>query len=110
MKYQEPLAFNRQLLEDAFDSDDEGLICEALLSMAFHEPDWEWAQDKCLDELESNRPRVRAIAATCLGHIARIHRVLDKEKVIFALKRHLVDEGVAGQAEDALDDIDVFVD
>jgi len=50
-----------------------------------------------------------AVAATCLGHLARIHRQLDTDAVTAALDRQRGDELVGPRAEDALDDIDLYM-
>lgn len=108
-KYQTPQYINKKLAEEAFETNDMKTICEALVAVALHEQDWKWAQDKCLGFLESESSDIRGLAATCLGHIARIHRELDKEKVLSALQTHLSDEYISGQVSDALDDIEMFL-
>lgn len=109
MNYQGSQPINKQAVEKAFASRDVKSICEALVSVALNDPDWRWAQNKCLDFLGNENPDVRGLAATCLGHIARIHRKLDKEKVLIALREHLDDNAISGQIADALDDIDMFL-
>lgn len=109
MNYQAPQPYNKRALEKAFASRDVKSICEALVSVALNDPDWRWAQSKCLEFLRNESPDVRGLAATCLGHIARIHRQLDKEKVLIALREHLDDNIISGQIADALDDIDMFL-
>ncbi|MFY1942916.1 HEAT repeat domain-containing protein [Achromobacter xylosoxidans] len=88
---------------------DVNVICEALVSIAFGSPDWRWAQDTCLSFLRNENPALRRLAATCLGHIARIHGQLDKEAVVPALRECLQDPEIVGKVEDALDDIRLFV-
>lgn len=83
-------------------------ICDAMVSIAFHEQDWRWAQDRCLSLLESKDSDISGLAAACLGHIARIHRTLDKEKVLSALASHMADPEIGGRVEDAIDDIEMF--
>jgi hypothetical protein len=56
-----------------------------------------------------SEPAVRGLAATCLGHLARIHRQLDTATVIPRLNEMLTDPDVKGVAQDALDDISVFI-
>ncbi|MCW2291946.1 hypothetical protein M2262_001996 [Pseudomonas sp. BIGb0408] len=109
MNYQDPQPYNKRALEKAFASRDVKSICEALVSVALNDSDWRWAQNKCLEFLRNEIPDVRGLAATCLGHIARIHRQLDKEKVLIALREHLDDNIISGQIADALDDIDMFL-
>jgi hypothetical protein len=108
MNYQHVQPFSRRTAEIAFASGNIKNVCEALVSVALHDCDWRWAQDTCLNFLNSESLEVRGIAATCLGHIARIHRQLDKEKVLAALRKHLNEEAMAGRIEDAMDDIGMF--
>ncbi len=92
-----------------FRSNDEEAICTALVAVALHEQDWQWVQQSCLEFLDDERAAVRGAAATCLGHIARIHRRLDKERVLAALEVHQYDREVGGRIADALDDIKTFL-
>ena len=85
------------------------LVCTALVSIAYHDEDWRWAQDQFLNFLESPNPEISGLAATCLGHLARIHRVLDKEKVLLALQGYVADPRISGRVSDALDDINMFL-
>ncbi len=101
----------REEAESAFASNDPEQITFALVNAAFHDPDWRWVQDKCLDFTRNNFPEVRRMAATCLGHLARIHRILELNKVAPALKELLKDpeRHVRGSAEDAMEDIKIFM-
>ena len=92
----------------AFASGESEQICKALVAVTIHDNDWRWVQEKCLEFLTSDDVDVSGLAATCLGHIARIHRTLDKARVIAALTNHLKDSRIAGRIEDALDDIEMF--
>jgi len=109
MNYQDSKSYNKLDLEKAFASRDVKSICEALVFVALNDSDWRWVQNKCLEFLSDESPDIRGLAATCLGHIARIHRQLDKEKVLIALREHLDDNIISGQIADALDDIDMFL-
>jgi len=94
--------------EGALASASPAVVCRALVSIAFHEPDWRWAQDRCLDELSNTNSDIRGLAATCLGHVARVHGALEKTRVLAALTPLLADPVVAGRVEDALNDIEAF--
>ncbi|MDA8521011.1 hypothetical protein [Acidovorax sp. NCPPB 4044] len=83
-------------------------ICKALVSIAFHEKDWVWAQNQFIPLLRSDDYEIAGLAATCLGHIARIHGKIDKEKVLPALQSLRDNPNISGQAEDAIDDILMF--
>jgi hypothetical protein len=108
MQFDNVKAIDRQSAEMAFASGNESEICHALVSLAFHEPDWLWAQNQCLFFLEKDNQNIAGVAATCLGHLARIHRKIEKDKVTVALKLHLSNGDLAGIVEDALDDILMF--
>lgn len=95
--------------ETAFYSKDEQQICKALVSLALHEPDWQWVQNCFLEFLQSDNANISGISATCLGHVARIHRKLEKGKVLMALRTKLDNQEFAGVVEDALDDISVYL-
>ena len=108
MRYEDVAPVTKDQALVAFASQDANRIVHALLGTAYHESDWEWVQDWCLRFLESTEPAVRNTAITCLGHLARIHKKINKAKVMGALRSHLKDAGCEGRIEDAIDDIEVF--
>lgn len=83
-------------------------MCKALVSIAFHESDWRWAQARCLELLGSDDPSIGGLAATCLGHIARVRGKIDKDVVLPALQARRADPNIGGRVEDAIDDIEMF--
>ncbi len=91
-----------------FSSGNSDQICFALLSSAFYINDWKWVQDKCLSFLSSPDIDVVRIAIICLGHIARINRKIEKEKVLTALRSEALPNETKGTVEDAIDDITMF--
>jgi hypothetical protein len=109
MRYKEPQPISRDAASRVFETGSPEEICDALIGVTFHDPDWRWVQDRCLEFLSHESPDVRGLAATCLGHIARIHRALDQDAVVPALQRLRADPEVGGRAEDALDDIRLFL-
>lgn len=102
-----PLA--RQEAEMAFSSGSPEQITDALVRVALNDPDWRWVQEKCLTFLDSPESDVRRLAVTCLGHLARIHGELDREKVVRLLNNLRHDDQIGGSVEDALEDIEEFV-
>jgi hypothetical protein len=112
MTYHEPHAISREEADAAFASGDSEKIAFALVNATFHDPDWRWIQDTCLSLAQSDDASVRQISVTCLGHIARIHRKLDLEKVSPVLNklRHDPELSVRGCTEDAIEDIQIFMD
>jgi hypothetical protein len=99
----------RAAAEAAFGNKNTSIVCDALIGVAYHDPDWEWVQGKCLEFLRHENPDVRGLAATCLGHVARIHRRLDVATVKRALAKLLKDPLVSGRAQDALDDVAAYI-
>ena len=108
MKYHEVLPMSRSELEAGIDSGNQKAIIEALLSAAFYDADWRWVQEICLRFLDHTDTNVRWIAATCLGHIARIHKVLDLDLVLPKLVSLKADPAIGPSVETALDDIRFF--
>ncbi len=110
MRYEAPQPINRSEAERIFAGNDEAAICNALVGVAFYDPDWKWVQTLCLKFLETpdTSKGVRSLAATCLGHVARIHRIIDLD-IVVPLLESLLDDPEMGTAGDALDDIRVFI-
>ena len=86
------------------------MICDALVRITYHDPDWRWVQEVCLELASHPNPQLSGLAVTCLGHLARIHGVLDLEKVLPTLKRLREDPKISGRVDDALDDIKTFLE
>ena len=105
MKYQAPKPIERKEAATAFQNENIKAICDALIRIAFHDSDWRWVQTQCLMFLKHPHADVRGLAATCLGHLARIHGQLDLGLVKPALQKLTKDPDIGGRAEDALDDI-----
>jgi hypothetical protein len=109
MRYDEPKALSKDEAERVFASRDLQKVREALVSIAFVEPDWRWVQDWCLAFTARAHCSVRAVAATCLGHLARIHGQLDTQRVMPRLELLLGDPETTAYAETAIDDVLMFV-
>jgi hypothetical protein len=52
---------------------------------------------------------VARLAVTCLGHVARIHRTLDLDRVLPVLETLRKDPEIAASMGDALDDIEMYL-
>lgn len=107
-KYYNVFPLDKESAEKIFASNDTKKICHAMVAIALHEQDWKWVQEKCLAFFLSDNPEISGLAAICLGHVARIHGQLEKDKVIPILRRRLNEPEIAGQIEDALSDIEMF--
>lgn len=98
----------RAALTAEIQSSDVGLSTRALLRLTYDDPDRMRVEAVLLDcvSLEAD-PQIRALAVTCMGHLARIHRAVSAE-IVRCLEELLDDPELEGRAEDALDDIAAF--
>ncbi|MCD8213051.1 MAG: hypothetical protein LUC34_03220 [Campylobacter sp.] len=81
-----------------------------LLELVFSIDDPQWLQKLCLKCAHSDDTYLAGLAVTCLGHIARIHKKLDLD-IVLPFLQDLINSGgsLAGQAGDAMDDIEIFM-
>ncbi|HEU4508395.1 MAG TPA: hypothetical protein VFR78_09180 [Pyrinomonadaceae bacterium] len=100
----------RQEAELAFASGTSREVCMALLRLVYHDDDWQWIQDKCIELSKSPDVDVAGLAITCLGHLARIHRTLALDKVLPVLNERRANSDLAGRVDDALDDMEMYMD
>ena len=108
-RYQDVPAMTRDEAEAFLMNGTEQQLCKTLVSIALHDPDWQWVQARCLHFARHQSAAVRSVAALSLGHLARIHRVLDADAVLPVLHELARTPDTRGQAEDALDDIRIFL-
>jgi hypothetical protein len=110
-KYEEVQEYNKESTIEELKSTEANGIVNALLGLTFHEGNWKWVQDICIQYSSHSEYKVRGIAILCFGHLARIHGELDTERVLPIVKKALRDsnEFVVGHANSALDDIQFFV-
>lgn len=102
--------YSKQKLEAMLRSENTTIATDALLYLCFNIDDPEWIQVKCVEVIEKHRnDDVRGLALTCIGHVARMHKVINKTLVIPVLLEKLKHSRLSGRAQDALDDIDVFI-
>ncbi|MBD5199729.1 MAG: hypothetical protein HDS83_04995 [Bacteroidales bacterium] len=92
--------------------DEDNIFCSnLLLKIIFDESfqDWKWKQDLCIEIAKSMKnPDLCGLAVTCLGHIARIHNKIEKNKVVQELDSIKDKTYISCRIEDALDDINMF--
>jgi len=108
-RYEEVPPSSRAALATALLEGDFESAAERLLGVVLHDGDWRWCQDRCLALVDHESEAVRRIAVLGLGHLARLHRQLDVPHVVPRLRELLNDPVLGGAAEDALDDIAVFL-
>jgi hypothetical protein len=84
-------------------------ILYALLRLSLHGPDFEYAERKALEHVRHPDAWVRRNAATALGHVARVHGSIDVDTVMRTLVSMLNDPEACGWADDALDDVEMYM-
>ena len=109
MKYHEVVPISRQDAALAFSSGSPRDITHSLIRVVYHDPDWRWAQELCIEYAKHPDSSVAGLAVTCFGHLARIHGELDLERVLPILEELKQDEEIAGRVEEALDDISIYM-
>lgn len=92
-------------------SPDIRVALDALLSLTYNDPDRVRVERLILQILGSGGadPQLRALAVTCIGYVARIHRAVDPGLIEVA--RSLLDDAtLGGIAEDAVADAEFFAE
>ncbi len=111
MKYEKLEPISKKKAKELLARSDRELVCRTLVRIAMFEPDRRWAQSQCLRFAQHQDSFIRGVAATCLGHLARIHREIDEEEVIPVVRQllHDADPATRGKAEDALSDFSTYL-
>lgn len=106
-RYEEVRPIEKAIAEQIFLHEDKDSICSAMVSVAFYEQDWKWAQEKFIELFFNSDADVSGLAATCLGHLARLHKTIEKQRVLKIL-RDGANKDNQGRIDDAIDDIEMF--
>ncbi len=112
MRYEDiPILTKEEILEALHRADPEELETISL-SASLGIDDWQWAQAVCLQLATHPEPGVRGNAILGFGHLARLHRRLDRDRVEPAIRDALNDRDadVRGHADSAAEDIATFLD
>ena len=109
MKFEQPEPLSRDDLARELGSADPARMTTAIIAAALHDRDQPYVESLIVRFLQHNDPDVRRAAALAAGHVARIHRALSVDRLVPLLERLLSDPQVGGTAQDALDDIRMFL-
>jgi hypothetical protein len=109
MRYDElePISRAEAIVELA--SNNRERVCRALVRLTLFDTERGWIEGWLEKFLQSDDTWIRGVAATCVGHVARIHRAVDLRRLAPLLRVLLKDPATAGKAQDAFDDIEVYV-
>jgi hypothetical protein len=90
-------------------SDDPQKILYALLRLSLHGPDFAFAERMALAYAGHPDVWVRRNVANALLHVARLNGSIDLDSVMTTLIGMLDDPEVFGWADDALDEIEIYM-
>ena len=110
-KYEEIGEWSHEAVEQALLDDDTEALLRAVIGVSMHDDDWRYAQDLCVRLSSHPHFNVRGNAVLGFGHIARVHRQLDRALVQPIIRAALRDESdyIRGQADRAMDDTVFFL-
>jgi hypothetical protein len=111
LKYVEVTEWTRQEVEAALQEDRPESLLRAVIAVSMYDEDQAYAESLCVRLSKHRHFNVRGNAVLGFGHIARVHRYLDKELVHPIVRAALADadEYVRGQAQSAKDDTAFFL-
>jgi hypothetical protein len=110
LEYEEIRPMSHAEAEEALAGNDPRSIARTLIAIGLHDEDWPWVQRHALKYLPHESEVVVSAAILSLAHTARVNRAIDKDLVIPALQSIANDSRYTGKAQDAMDDIDMFVE
>jgi hypothetical protein len=106
-RYEEPAPASREELESAVATGDPTAISRTMVGV-IEDDDVDWLTDTLLDLAGHESIEVRATAITSLGHVARIHGHIDRDRVLPRLRDLRSDPFLRGRVDDAIEDIEHF--
>ncbi|HHS0962301.1 TPA: hypothetical protein ACTCYQ_001095 [Neisseria meningitidis] len=106
------MTVDKEQVEKMIYSENKQSVIDGMLSMTFssEEDEIPWISEK-LTELSKHKDLdIARLSLTCFGHLARMHENIgDCDKVIALLLSKQGDPDFQGFAEDALDEISLFI-
>ena len=111
MKYETIEPIGREQAQRLLAKENREVICRTLVRVAMFESDRRWAQSQCLRFAGHKDSSIRGVAATCLGHLARIHKAIDEDEVIPVVRQLLADSDPQTRAiaEDTISDFSIYL-
>lgn len=108
MEYEEIPFLSREEISSAISDGDVDRRCIALLSAALYQEDWRASQALCLEIMQAEEFSLKRCALIALGHIVRVHRILDLDAVNAATEKYASQKELRGYIENLSSDIRVF--
>ncbi len=109
LKYEDVERLPKKELITRLTNANPDVVAGALYSATRWDPDWQWVQQLCLENLGSPHLPIRWAAATCLGDLAFFRRPLDCDIVVPALTAATADPTISDPAAFSLSMVKQFV-
>jgi hypothetical protein len=112
MQYSSVPEISREEYEQMIQSGNSELVASALLSIAYWDKDWQWVEQELLKFVNSPNQQVRYTSILGFGYTARVNSNLNTDLVEPLLRKVAADDPdamIRGTAEDALEDIEMFI-
>ncbi len=109
LSYEQPERASPGDVRTALAAEDHHAASRAMIGSALYYEDWRDVQALCLELLQHADRALAATAATCLGHLARVHGMIDLDVVLPALAQYQDEELVGPRVLDAIEDIQTYV-
>jgi hypothetical protein len=100
-----PTSESGRRLARALENGDPEEVQIALVASVFEEPDDDWMYEQCLAAAQMGPWQVTAVAATCIGHLARLRGYIRDEMLPFLESLPARDPRIRSYAEDAIEDV-----
>ncbi|MEJ2454151.1 MAG: hypothetical protein P8103_08360 [Candidatus Thiodiazotropha sp.] len=107
--YEEPKVITKSEFMDIVRTGDVSQICDAVVRAVHFIHDYDWLLQQYTLLLKHADVEVRGATVTCIGHLARMNEIADKNQLLEALKPLLLEEELSGRIDDAIDDINTFL-
>ena len=109
--YRQHSVWSHEAVEQALQANDPATLLQAVIAVAMYDADWQYAQSLCIRLSSHPHFNVRGNAVLGFGHVARVHRRLDRAVVqpIIVAALQDPDEFVRGQGYGAADDTSHFL-
>lgn len=108
LRYRTPSEISKEAFLHSVEAGEVAPICQAIVDAVHSIDDYDWLYKQLSELLRHSDGQVRGVTATCIGHLARLHRSADRDHLLTLLKPHLSDPEIAGQVEDAIGDVKTF--
>jgi hypothetical protein len=108
-KYDEPSEISKDGFRDAIASGEHVVVCKAIVDATHYIDDYNWLLEQ-YDELLNHRDvQARGVIVSCIGHLARLNDMADKQQLLSILEPLLSCQDIVGRVEDAIDDVNTFL-